>query len=126
MTLVSDSIVVDFESAHQDDVLIRRVRGLLKENVSNMPSLEAVAEKLGMNARALSRRLSRRGTNYQKEVSRLRLEIALQYLVSNDSSVTDIALQLGYCDTSAFCNAFKRWTGRSPRQYKQMRDLAMN
>ena len=122
MTLVSHGTVIGFESRHQDDLLLRQMRSLLGERVSNMPSLEEVAERLGLNARALSRRLSRKGTNYQKEVSRLRLEIALQYLVNADSSITEIALQLGYCDTSAFCNAFKRWTGCSPRQYKQMHE----
>jgi AraC-like DNA-binding protein len=30
--------------------------------------------------------------------------------------ITRIAWLLGYRDSSAFSHAFKRWTGRSPRQ----------
>lgn len=91
----------------------------------DLPTLAESAAQLGVSPRGLSRRLNRLGTSFQKEVNRFRFERALGYLVRDDISVTDIALQLGFCDSSAFSNAFKRWTGMSPRQYKRMHRRAL-
>ncbi|MCP4306443.1 MAG: helix-turn-helix transcriptional regulator [bacterium] len=34
-------------------------------------------------------------------------------------SVAEIARDLGYSTTANFSRAFKRWTGKSPRQYRK-------
>ena len=41
--------------------------------------------------------------------------------ISNENiqSITDIALQLGYAETAVFSRHFRRWTGKSPRQWRQ-------
>jgi AraC family transcriptional regulator len=48
-----------------------------------------------------------------------RIECAKRLLADRSKSVTDIALTLGYSQTSAFSVAFRKTTGRSPREFRR-------
>ncbi len=99
--------------------LPKRLRLLLIQSMGAFPSLENAARKIGMSGRTLRRKLNNLGTNYQAEIEQLRQEFAINYLIKSNRSITDIALRLGYCDSSAFSRAFKGWTGETPRDYKK-------
>ena len=49
----------------------------------------------------------------------MRKEFAIYYLTRTENCITDIAYSLGYCDSSAFSNAFKKWTNHTPRNYRK-------
>ena len=34
-------------------------------------------------------------------------------------SITEMSFLLGFSDTSSFTRAFRRWTGKSPRDYRR-------
>ncbi len=92
---------------------IRRiVRALLPEGD---PSLESVAEQLGVGARTLQRRLREEGLTFRALVDEVRRECAIARLERGDTSVAEVAFSLGFSDPSAFTHAFRRWTGRAPR-----------
>lgn len=99
--------------------LPKKLRLLLMQSMGAFPSLEVAARKLGMSGRTLRRQLSSLGTNFQNELDLLRREFAINYLTRSDKCITEIALMLGFCDSSAFSKAFKKWTGESPREYKK-------
>lgn len=82
------------------------------------PTLENVANRLAVSPRTLQRRLSDKGVQFQAILERTRYELAQQYFYEKRLSLTDIALLLGYSEQSAFNRAFKRWTGKSPRQMR--------
>lgn len=103
--------------------LRRNLRLLLIQSMGMFPSLEATARKLGMSGRTLRRQLKTLGTNFQNELDLLRQEFATGYLIRSDRCITDIALMLGFCDSSAFSKAFKKWTGESPSEFKQKHAL---
>ena len=92
---------------------------VLIQSIGAFPSLESAARKLGMSGRTLRRQLNNLGTNYQNELDLLRQEFAINYLTKTDKCITEIALMLGFCDSSAFSKAFKKWTGESPREFKK-------
>jgi AraC-like DNA-binding protein len=46
----------------------------------------------------------------------LRRDLARQYLADPGVSISQMAWLLGYREVSAFTHAYKRWTGRTPRQ----------
>lgn len=99
--------------------LPKKLRLILIQSVGAFPSLETAARKLGMSGRTLRRQLSSLGTNFQNELDLLRREFAISYLTKSDKCITEIALMLGFCDSSAFSKAFKKWTGESPREFKK-------
>jgi AraC family transcriptional regulator len=53
---------------------------------------------------------------------RLRLEWAAERLVDSTDSLASIALQAGFSDQSHFTRAFKRHSGRTPRQFRITRN----
>lgn len=99
--------------------LPKKLRLVLIQSAGAFPSLETAARKLGMSGRTLRRQLNSLGTNFQNELDLLRREFAINYLTKSDKCITEIALMLGFCDSSAFSKAFKKWTGESPREFKK-------
>jgi AraC family transcriptional regulator len=55
---------------------------------------------------------------YQYQVQR-RMEVAKLLLADRTTSVTDIALSLGYAQTSSFSSAFRKATGWTPTIYRR-------
>ena len=48
-----------------------------------------------------------------------RLQLAKRYLSKSNTSLSEIALLLGYAEQSAFNHAFKRWTGATPKAWRE-------
>jgi AraC-like DNA-binding protein len=83
-------------------------------------NVKDVAQKLGMSQRTLTRHLASEGLTFVKMLQELRLDLAKRDLADRDLSITQIAWLLGYSEVSAFTNAFKRWTGKTPRTARQV------
>jgi AraC-like DNA-binding protein len=77
-----------------------------------------VAQKLGLSQRTSARRLSSEGLSFSQVLEDLRSDLAKQYLLDDGLSVSRIAWLLGYQEVSAFTHAFKRWTGKTPREVR--------
>jgi AraC-like DNA-binding protein len=103
--------------AASDDIE-NQVRARLLKASAGMPSLDEVARQLGLSPRTLRRRLKALDTSYQKILSNVREELAVQYLRTTDMTVCQIADRLGYSDQSNFGRAFKGWTGRAPQKFR--------
>ena len=101
-----------------------RLRRLLVRYYGAFPSLENAATELGMSGRTLRRKLAEDGTTYQQELDRVREKLTREYFARGGESVTEIALALGFADSSAFAKAFRRWTGMSPSEFIAQRDAA--
>ena len=44
--------------------------------------------------------------------------VAKQYIENPMNRMSDIAFLLGFSEQSAFSRAFKKWTGKSPVEYR--------
>ena len=84
----------------------------------SVPTLSQVASRLFVSTRTLRRRLEDAQTSYQEIVAETRQGLAVRYLTQTSLSIEAIAEILGYSDTANFRQAFKRWTGESPQQYR--------
>jgi AraC-like DNA-binding protein len=82
------------------------------------PSITAVAEALRMPPRTLQRRLAAEGTSFHEETDEIRHRMAIAMLHDRSTPVEDVAFLLGYAEPSTFYRAFRRWTGTTPRQYR--------
>jgi AraC-like DNA-binding protein len=83
------------------------------------PTLEQIAAELRVSAAAIQRSLAERGLTYKDAVEEMRKSLARMYLEQRQLPLTEVALLLGYSELSAFTRAFTRWTGVSPRVYRQ-------
>jgi AraC-like DNA-binding protein len=84
---------------------------------------QTVARALGMSTRTFARRLDVEETTYEEVVDELRRSLALQYLKDPGMSLSQIAWQLGYEQSTSFNHAFRRWTGRSPSEVRKRKSL---
>jgi AraC-like DNA-binding protein len=79
-------------------------------------SASQIAAKVGLSQRTAARRLALEGTTFSSILESLRADLAGQYLSDPDLSISRIAWLLGYQEVSAFTHAYKRWSGRTPRE----------
>ena len=80
--------------------------------------VEDVARGLGMSERTLARKLADEGLNCTEILEHLRRDLAVRYLDDRKLHVSKIAWLLGFAEVGAFTHAFKRWTGKTPRQMR--------
>ena len=85
------------------------------------PRIDWVASKLGITRRSLQRRLRDHGTTFTQLLDQQLLDHSNRLLAGRSSSITEIALRLGYSDPAHFSRAYKRWTGRPPSVYRRER-----
>jgi len=97
-----------------------RVRQLLAERIrEGEPEQRWIAKKLALSERTLQRRLQDESVTFADLVDEVRADLARMYLNDKNLAVFEVAFLLGYSEPSAFNRAFRRWTGQSPRQYRQ-------
>jgi AraC-like DNA-binding protein len=83
------------------------------------PKLADIAKLLGLSERSLHRRLQEEGLSFATLVDDARRARALLLLEDPALSMGEIAFLLGYSEPSAFFRAFRRWTGDTPRAFRQ-------
>jgi AraC-like DNA-binding protein len=111
-----DELISSLRRCHE---IRRRVRGMVRSANGTVPTLSQVASRLFVSTRTLRRRLEDAQTSYQEIVAETRRDLAVRYLTQTSLSTEAIAEILGYSDTANFRQAFKRWTGESPQQYRR-------
>ncbi|MGK8184076.1 ornithine utilization transcriptional regulator OruR [Pseudomonas aeruginosa] len=99
--------------------LLTRVRRLLLARPGDFPDLEQAARELHTSGRSLRRHLLSLGTTYQQVLDDVRKRLALQYLTTTQLPLYEIALLLGFNDSSNFRRAFRKWTGKLPSDYRE-------
>jgi AraC-like DNA-binding protein len=112
-----DELISDLRRCHEIRRSVRRMVSCAKGSV---PTLSEVANRLFLSTRTLRRRLEDAQTSYQEIVRETRRDLAVRYLTQTSLSTEAIAEILGYSDTANFRQAFKRWMGESPQQYRRM------
>jgi len=78
----------------------------------------AIARAFGMSSRTLHRRLAALGTSFRGLLDAVRCEKACGILTATDVPVAQVALMLGYSETSAFTRSFKRQLGCGPAAWR--------
>jgi len=92
-----------------------QLRRLLRlEFIQSPRSGQAVARRLAVHRRTLSRRLRAEGTNFRSVTTEIRFERAKQLLADTNMTLTQISACLGFSEAAAFTHAFRRWSGMTP------------
>lgn len=85
---------------------------------SQFPTMEQIAKQMRFTTRTLRRKLVAEDTDYVTILDDIRSSLAIEYLQSTKMSTEDIAAKIGFSDSTNFRRAFKRWTGKTPRQVR--------
>jgi AraC-like DNA-binding protein len=83
------------------------------------PPLAQVAERLGVSAPTLHRRLAAEGSGWRALVSAHRMETAARLLRTSRRNISAIALDAGFAESASFTRAFARHFGVSPGRYRK-------
>jgi AraC-like DNA-binding protein len=102
------------------DNLADRVRRLLRSQLPGRKlNVDRIAEQLHMSRRTLYRRLAEEGITFKKLADDQRRDLAFHYLERTEHGMGEISFLLGFSDLPAFYRAFRRWTGRTPLDYRK-------
>jgi AraC-like DNA-binding protein len=96
-----------------------RVREALRELLrGSAPDIAVVARRLATSERSLQRHLEEEGTCFQQLLEEVRCELARQYLTTTDMELGELSFLLGFSHPNSLHRAFKRWTGKTPLEYR--------
>ena len=78
---------------------------------------ERIADLLALSGRHLNRRLAEEGLSF-KQLRDRELQSLAEVALQREGKISVVAEELGFSDESAFAKAFRRWTGKSPAQFR--------
>ncbi|MDD7910005.1 AraC family transcriptional regulator ligand-binding domain-containing protein [Pseudovibrio exalbescens] len=105
---------------------VTQVTAFLESAPSLAVSLSYVAAELGYSERGLRRQLDRSGTSYRKLVDQVREQRARTLLSGSTLPIKAIAGVLGFETSSNFARSFKRWTGFTPKAFRDQLALTLD
>lgn len=119
MAMFNENLMTKYLASLDKENLAARVKKIIVENLpSGNVTVETVASVLCIGTRKLQRLLQQEGTTFISLLNETRMEIAKQYVHDKNMDLTEVAFLLGFAEQSTFSRSFKRWTGRSPLQYR--------
>lgn len=112
-------IIFQGQKDHEDNQ-IRKAQEFIENNFQEKITVDQLASMLAIGRRNLERRFKKATSNTVSEyIQRVKIEAAKIRLESSRENVNEVMYHVGYTDTKAFRNTFKRITGLSPVQYRQ-------
>jgi len=102
-----------------DDEQIKKAQEFIENNFQEKITVDQLASMFAIGRRNLERRFKKATSNTVVEyIQRVKMEAAKMNLESSRENVNEVMYKVGYTDTKAFRNTFKRITGLSPVQYR--------
>lgn len=99
------------------------LRRSFRSGVNDLPSADEMAALLGCTPRQLRKELAENGHGYRELTNNIRRELATEILANGGESIGALSSRLGYRHPTSFRRAFIRWTGQSPREYRQRQSI---
>lgn len=100
---------------------------LLLDNMTNPPSIAKLSKELYLNPYKLKLGFKAVfGTTLYDYLRDKRVEKAQLLMKATDLSINNIALQVGYANSSSFITSFKNKCGMTPRQYCKQLNRGLN
>lgn len=103
-----------------DDPAILKAQEWMEEHLSQPIVMEKLAHEVGISPRHFIRRFKKAtGESPLSYLQQIRIETAKHILETrSEETVSAITLAVGYENSSTFCKLFKKYTGLSPREYR--------
>lgn len=98
---------------------LKKVLKKIEVDFSNSISLEDLAKEAGMNPRYFCRYFKKLTQKTPIDyLNYYRIECACEQLRTSSASITEVALNCGFNESSYFIRAFKKYKGTTPNQFR--------
>jgi len=102
-----------------NDTGIQKVQDYIEKNYEEKITIEDMAGLALVGRRTFERRFKEATNNTPLEyVQRVRIEAAKKFFEASRKNVSDVMYDVGYTDTKAFRDIFKKVTGLTPIEYR--------
>lgn len=106
------------QKLHEDDDIIK-VQDYIENNYQEKISVDELCNKFSIGRRTFERRFKKATNNSIVEyMQRVKIEAAKRQLESGRKTVSEVMYEVGYTDTKAFRDLFKKITSMSPVDYR--------
>jgi transcriptional regulator GlxA family with amidase domain len=103
---------------HGDDD-IRKAQDFIEKNYQEKISVDQICDKLAIGRRSFERRFKKATNNTVMEyIQRVKIEAAKRSLERSRKNISEVMYDVGYTDTKAFRDMFKKITGLTPIEYR--------
>src|SRR5438067_710051 len=99
----------------------KEIKDLIQDQIDTNLTLKEISKDLNIHPAYLSREFSKYFNNlsFGEYIRKQRIEKAIDYLNNSSYSLTKIAYLTGFSDQSHFTRIFRKYTGKSPSEYKK-------
>ncbi len=117
----SQSFFALFKGQKQhSDAEIKKAQEFIEKNIDEKFTVEELAEKIALGRRSFERRFKKATNNSVLEyIQRVKIEAAKRNIETSRKNITEVMFEVGYTDTKAFRNTFKKVTGLTPLEYRK-------
>jgi transcriptional regulator GlxA family with amidase domain len=103
---------------HTDDA-IREAQDYIEKNIDEKITIDELAERAALGRRSFERRFKQATNNSVLEyIQRVKIEAAKRSLETSRKNINEVMFDVGYTDTKAFRDLFKKITGLTPIEYR--------
>jgi transcriptional regulator GlxA family with amidase domain len=104
---------------NHDDQVIKEAQTYIEKNLHEKISMEDLSARFAVGRRHFDRRFIKATGNTPLEYAqRVKIESAKKALESTRKNVNEVMYEVGYTDTKAFREVFRKITGMSPLEYR--------
>lgn len=119
LTVIGTQLDSELRAGKTSENVGEQVKDVLRQSLAGKrPTLQNVAQELGLGLRTLQRRLTDADITFQQLVEATRRELARHYLKHRGVELNEAAFLLGYEDANSFFRAFQGWEGTSPGEWR--------
>jgi transcriptional regulator GlxA family with amidase domain len=106
------------QKAHEDQAILD-AQEYIEKYFATRITVDELSENFGIGRRTFERRFKKATTNTVIEyIQRVKIEAAKKQLEKGRKTVSEVMYEVGYTDTKAFRDVFKKVTGLSPIDYR--------
>lgn len=114
----SSFAIFNGQKGHNDEA-VKLAQQYLEENFQEKVSVDQVAEHVAVSRRSFERRFKQAtGNTVLEYLQRIKIEAAKRSFESSRKNINEVMFDVGYTDTKAFRNVFKKITGLTPIEYR--------
>ncbi|MBN2611085.1 MAG: helix-turn-helix domain-containing protein [Bacteroidales bacterium] len=114
----SSFIMFKGQKEHPDEA-IKKAQEYIEKNIGEKITVEELADMVAIGRRSFERRFKQATKNSILEyIQRVKIEAAKRRIETSRKNINEVMFDVGYTDTKAFRNTFKKITGITPVEYR--------